>query len=199
MKGIRTMSEATLQVGKILTEIRKQRKLSLDDLSQITGVSKPMLGQIERGKSVPTITTLWKIATGLKVPLSVFLEPPKLSYMLASPRAETCVTEEDGMMQAWPLFIYDPIHSMESFLIELQPGCQHDSSPHSSGVEEMVLLIEGDLTMKIGDQPVLMSRHQEIRFRADQEHSYTNMGESPCLFYNAIFYPDPERSFKCLN
>lgn len=55
-----------------LKEIRTHRSLTLDDTANITGVSKPMLGQIERGQSIPTITTLWKIATGLKVPVVLF-------------------------------------------------------------------------------------------------------------------------------
>lgn len=59
-------------IGERLKEIRANRVLTLDDTAKITGVSKPMLGQIERGQSIPTITTLWKIATGLKVPLSSF-------------------------------------------------------------------------------------------------------------------------------
>lgn len=154
-----------------------------------------MLGQIERGKSMPTITTLWKIATGLKVPLSVFLQPPKPSYTLVSAQEETSITEENGGMEAWPLFTYDPIHSMESFFVKLQPGCQHISSPHSSGVEEMILLIEGDgLTVMVSEQPVQMKRYQEMRFRADQKHGYINTGQKACCFYNAIFYPSPERS-----
>ena len=61
-------------IGERLKEIRTNRKLSLDEAARLTEVSKPMLGQIERGQSIPTITTLWKIATGLKVPLSSFLE-----------------------------------------------------------------------------------------------------------------------------
>ncbi len=58
-----------LNIGKQLKKIRQGRELSLDEAAVLTEVSKPMLGQIERGQSSPTITTLWKIATGLKVPL----------------------------------------------------------------------------------------------------------------------------------
>lgn len=67
-----------LNIGKHLKNIRQNRELSLDEAAEMTGVSKPMLGQIERGQSSPTITTLWKIATGLKVPLSSFLQETRL-------------------------------------------------------------------------------------------------------------------------
>lgn len=60
------MEQINLKIGEKLKSIRMARTLSLDDTAALTGVSKPMLGQIERGQSIPTVTTLWKIATGLK-------------------------------------------------------------------------------------------------------------------------------------
>lgn len=66
------MEELNLKIGDRLKEIRIRRQMSLENVAELTGVSKPMLGQIERGQSTPTINTLWKIATGLKVPLSSF-------------------------------------------------------------------------------------------------------------------------------
>ena len=59
-------------IGKKLKEIRSAKRLSLEEVTKLTGVSKAMLGQIERGISNPTVSTLWKIATGLKVSFSFF-------------------------------------------------------------------------------------------------------------------------------
>ncbi|SIE94010.1 transcriptional regulator [Mycobacteroides abscessus subsp. abscessus] len=53
-------------IGENLRNIRRSRGLSLDMAAEATGVSKAMLGQIERGESNPTVTTLWKIASGLQ-------------------------------------------------------------------------------------------------------------------------------------
>lgn len=64
------MEQLNLKVGDRLREIRKRRNMTLDDVADVTGVSKPMLGQIERGQSVPTVTTLWKIATDSRTPFS---------------------------------------------------------------------------------------------------------------------------------
>ena len=68
------MEQPNLKIGEKLKKIRMIQHLTLEEAAAVTGVSKPMLGQIERSQSVPTVTTLWKIATGLKVPLSSFLE-----------------------------------------------------------------------------------------------------------------------------
>lgn len=68
------------QIANQLKSAQKQR-LSLDATAQLTGVSKAMLGQIERGESSPTIATLWKIASGLEASFSAFFanDPQLLS------------------------------------------------------------------------------------------------------------------------
>ncbi len=58
------MEQVSLKIGERLKEIRNTRQLTLDDVAELTGVSKPMLGQIERGQSSPTINILWKISGG---------------------------------------------------------------------------------------------------------------------------------------
>ena len=67
------MSRLEENIGSNLKRIRKAQKMSLDMLAKKTGVSKSMLGQIERGESSPTISTLGKIVDGIPVPLEELL------------------------------------------------------------------------------------------------------------------------------
>ena len=98
------MEQVSLKIGERLKEIRNTRQLTLDDVAELTGVSKPMLGQIERGQSSPTINILWKISTGLKIPLSFFCKQEEAEYMVAGLDGENVITEENGGMRAYPLF-----------------------------------------------------------------------------------------------
>ena len=66
-KGV-FMSQLDKNIAENLKRIRKSRNMSLDMLSEKTGVSKSMLGQIERGESNPTVATIAKIVDGIKVP-----------------------------------------------------------------------------------------------------------------------------------
>lgn len=54
------MDAMSSRISENLRQIRKEKKLSLDSMAEQTGVSKSMLGQIERGESSPTVATLWK-------------------------------------------------------------------------------------------------------------------------------------------
>ncbi len=60
--------DITQHLAYTLKTERQARGWSLARLAEETGVSKAMLGQIERNESSPTVSTLWKIATGLNIP-----------------------------------------------------------------------------------------------------------------------------------
>lgn len=184
------MEQVSLKIGERLKEIRNTRHLTLDEASELTGVSKPMLGQIERGQSSPTINVLWKISTGLKIPLSFFCRQPETEYTVAWLSEKEMITEEDGGMRAYPLFPFDPARNVEVFYIEFDAGVQHDSMPHVEGVEEYIFLVQGALKMIIGGKEVFLLEKQSIRFGADISHTYHNVSDEVCTVYNVIFYPD---------
>ncbi len=92
------MEPMNLKIGEKLKSIRSTRTLSLDDVAALTGVSKPMLGQIERGQSIPTVTTLWKIATGLKTSLSFFLEGQRAEYTIVGPDQRRKIGADIGLI-----------------------------------------------------------------------------------------------------
>lgn len=179
---------SNLNIGKQLKAARQNRNMTLDVLADVTGVSKPMLGQIERGQSSPTITTLWKIATGLKVPLSSFLQEEKTKYSVVNLSEQDMVSAESGTMRAYTLFPYDPIRNFEAFYIEFDSGCIHISDKHNDNVEETVYVIRGRLDIVINGEKITLSEKQAIRFSANVTHSYQNNYDGLCCIYNTIFY-----------
>lgn len=181
--------ETPLVVGKRLKTIRTEKQLSLDEVSRLTDVSKPMLGQIERGQSSPTITTLWKIAVGLKIPLSSLLEEEDKECTVVDIQSKEAIVEENGTMRAYPIFSFDPNRNIEIYYIELAAGCHHTAKAHSGGVEEYVFVIQGCIEMVIDVKKIILHENQTLRFQADVIHAYNNPYSSPCVIYNMVFYP----------
>ena len=68
------MDDINNVIADNLKRMRKENRWSLDTVAEMTGVSKSMLGQIERKESSPTVATLWKIATGLHISFTALLE-----------------------------------------------------------------------------------------------------------------------------
>lgn len=84
-------------VGENLHRLRTQKNLSLEALSKLAGVSRAMLGQIELGKSTPTIRILSRVAAAFGVPFSAFLAEQQHSGTVVLRRQESKVLKsEDG-------------------------------------------------------------------------------------------------------
>lgn len=173
-----------------LKAVRKQRKLSLDALAALTGVSKAMLGQIERGESSPTVQTLWRIATGLGISLSHFIEPQP-----PGPREVVMRNSDDirqhpagAGLQVAALFPYDPHFGFEWLELTFLPGYDKISEPHETGVTEFVSVIEGEMEFLADGIWHAVKTGQSIRFPADQEHGYRNHTDRPARIITVNYY-----------
>lgn len=187
------MQDPSQYLAQALKTQRQARGWSLDRAARETGVSKAMLGQIERGESSPTIATLWKIATGFEIALSEFTNPPDSD---TSANTGTEVRHADRLrhqpapdqMLVASLFPYDPVFGFELFELTLLPGYQRDSEPHAQGVTEHVIVVRGEMEVLIEGQWQLMREGDAVRFAADRPHGYRNLTESPAVFHNLIHY-----------
>ena len=69
-----TMREALEGIGQKLRKTRTEREMTLQDLAELTGVTRSMLSQIENNKSLPSLTTLQLVSRALDVPMGAFFE-----------------------------------------------------------------------------------------------------------------------------
>lgn len=182
------MDELKTTILERMKLIRNSKQLSLDQAAELTGISKAMLSQIERGQSVPTITTLWKIATGYKVPLTYFLEEAKPDYTLVDFQQGEPLHSENVKMRTYTLFPYNPAQSFEMLYIEFDPECVQVSARHLEGVEEYLFVLSGSLELSLNQEKIKISSRQGFRFKADVPHSYLTAQE-PSTVLNIIFYP----------
>jgi XRE family transcriptional regulator, regulator of sulfur utilization len=174
-----------------LKTLRQEKGWSLDKTAEKTGVSKAMLGQIEREESSPTIATLWKIASGFEASFSDFLEDspfPSPSPILRSGSPEQ-LHPADDKIRVKSLFPFDPELRFEVFLIELLPGCEHLSPPHQKGVIEHVMVIEGEMEVLVNGQWQILKKDEGLRFEAHQPHGYRNLSTVVARFHDGIHYP----------
>lgn len=171
-------------VGAKLKQARKSKGWSLDATCQHTGVSKAMLGQIERGESSPTIARLWDIANGFDYPLSYFLGDESRTEFHTQPEFNS----PDKGLTISTLVDYDPLTAMEIFAISLTPAHEHLSSPHNTDVVEHILVVAGEMEFYLDGQWHVLKVGEAVKFNADQKHGYRNFSHQVATFHNVICY-----------
>lgn len=160
-------------VATNLKRVRDEQKLSLDKAAELTGVSKSMLGQIERGESNPTIQTIWKIANGLKVSLTSLIDLEKKETQVVKRSAVKPIPGDEGRIRIYPVFPFDEEKKFEIITLELTPGTHSPSEPHAPGCQEYIMVLEGAMTVKLGDETYRLDEGDAMRYKADQPHAYT--------------------------
>lgn len=167
-----------------LKSYRQERKLSLDAVAKLTGVSKAMLGQIEREESSPTIAKLWQISSGLGTSFSAFLSDN------TNPEEHHSVNDalNDPNMQVMTINPYDISVGYEMLKVSLFRQHHQQSSPHSHGVIETVWILKGKLAIFADNQWTELEKNDVHRFHADQPHEYKALTDH-VVFQNIITYP----------
>lgn len=171
--------------------LRKEKGWSLDKTAEKTGVSKAMLGQIERQESSPTIATLWKIASGFDTSFSSFIEKKQTTSIktVIRPSDKHPIHPADKKFLVNPIFPYDEQTQCEIFIIELLPGCEHLSPSHQGGVIEHILVAEGRVEVLVDTKWHVLDKGEGIQFHANQPHGYRNLTKQTAVIHDIIHYP----------
>lgn len=166
------MEQEIEAVADNLRVVRENRGLSLDQLAELTGVSKSMLRQIETGKSSPTISTIWKIANGLRISFTSLLRKPAIQAEVKSFKGNQPLTAEDKKYRLYPLTDFDPHHSFETYYFEIDPGATFSGEPHKGNIYEYVFVTKGELQIIINEESFLIHESEFMHFKADAPHHY---------------------------
>ncbi len=163
--------------------IRKSKQMSLDDVSKETGISKSMLGQIERGEANPTIGTLGKIISGLRINFMDLIASPRDCSYLIRRDSLSPNKEEKGCFSSYVYFPYEPGRDFEIYDITVKPGCCYSCSSHGERTMEYLMVGSGVLFLKLEKESYTLTAGDAIRFRTDCEHIYFNRGKVPLQLF----------------
>lgn len=183
------LNTMNLIVAENIKRLRKERKLSMDELSKLSGVSKSMLAQIERGEGNPTLSTLWKLSNGMKVPFDALTVRPKVSYEIVKTTEIQPLLEDDGKVKNYSIFPDDENRRFAVYYLELEPGSYWQSEPHLRGTTEFITVFGGTLEIEADDKFFTVAEGESIRFKGDTVHSYRNTGTENTILHMILYNP----------
>jgi transcriptional regulator with XRE-family HTH domain len=180
-----------IPVGPRVRALREAMGLSLRDLAQRTGVSAPMLSQVERGETSPTLAVAAKIATGLELTLSQLLRLDEADGVTVVRRQER---RGGGAKQAGHSYeIATPplpgqraevsCHVLEGSAKTGGPG---DPPMHEPGSRETALVTEGSVRLVVGEAHYDLNTGDCVTFDADLPHHFENPHGDEARFLSVV-------------
>lgn len=161
-----------LRLPTRLKQARQAQGLSLDAVAKLSGVSRSMVSQIERGQSSPTISTLWNLTRALQVDFAGLLEDKPASQIEVLRVQEVPTIENHG--SGCSIRILSPPEDAgnhEVYELRFAEGGVLDSAPHTRGTREYLTVFEGALTVTSGDARDRLNTGETARYAADVPHS----------------------------
>ena len=169
---------------------RTRMAWTLEDLAARSGVSKGMLSQIEQARTNPSVATICRLATALGVSVASLVEAPEVPSARVV-RAEEAVTLWTGGQQgsaARLLVGSGTTQQVELWDVHMEPGDGYASEGHPSGTRELLLVIEGELTLELDGSPHRVGAGDAIAFVADRPHAYRNHGGAPLRYALSVVH-----------
>jgi len=176
-------------VGARIRALREAMGFSLRDLAERSGVSAPMLSQVERGETSPTLAVAEKIAAGLELTLSQLLRLDEGEHVAVS-RAEERRSYERGGHRFEELTPPLPGQRADVSLHTLKAGATtggpDDPPMHEPGSRETAVVLEGGLALFVEGVRHDLASGDSVTFDADLPHHFENEGEEPTRFLAVI-------------
>jgi transcriptional regulator with XRE-family HTH domain len=173
-----------LRLGAKIRKLRQDRRLTLQELSELSGLSKPLLSQIENDQVTPPIATLLKISKGLKVGIHFFFEEEEDQQKVVLTRAaQQQPTRRRSGNDAPHGYIYRSLapgirhKPMEPFLVEFELTDWSDSFFYRHDGFEFIYLLDGELEFHYGSDIMRLLPGDSIYYDSSEPHGYVSVGE----------------------
>jgi len=184
-----------LNIGRKIRKLRKDERLTLQDLSALSGLSKPLLSQIENDQVIPPLATLLKIAKGLKVGIHIFFEEEedRQKFILLR-NADLKSSRRRAGNDSPQSYLYHSLapgmrhKTMEPFLVEFEAGDWNDSLLYKHDGEEFIYLLAGELEFHYGQEIMTLKAGDSIYYDSSESHGYISLGSEKAKAV-AVLYP----------
>ena len=171
-------------IGPKLRQYRLKENMTLADLQDLTGISKSMLSQIERGSVNPTFARVWRLTRSLGIGVGDLLgevrtglDAPHI-YEHRKSYSIPAITSADGLCITRILSPIRQALPIEWYEMVLKPGGSLRANAHGNGSWEHQTVIAGRVIIEIGDSEVLLEQGDTLRYSAEQPHGIRNAGDT---------------------
>src|SRR4051794_13517934 len=185
----------TRLIGERVRQERQARQWTLDQLADVSDVSRRMLINIEQGVANPSIAILLKLSDALGVGLAALVEfsgPTEVKVTRGGTGPVLWSSEAGG--RAVLVASTVPPDVVELWNWTLGPNDRYAHAGHASGTRELLHVLQGAVAVEVAERAVTLQTGDALSFSGDVPHAYANPDSSSALFSLAIFEPDVGRS-----
>lgn len=165
------------RIGALIRERRRQARLTLRDLGGRAALSTGYLSQIERDQAIPSLATLAQIAHALGVGIDYFIAAPAAQDALSRDGTRPRFSIDGSSVLYERLSTEFPGNRLSAFILHVPPGYRSETVSHEG--EEILFLLEGEITQWLDGAEIALRAGDALHFRGNQRHAWANRTTLP--------------------
>jgi transcriptional regulator with XRE-family HTH domain len=187
-----TTIEHRAPIGPRIRALRDAMELSLRDLADRSGVSAPMLSQVERGETSPTLAVAARIASGLELTLSQLLRLDEGATVAIVRPGDRRPGTSDPSSGHQAEILTPPLPGQRAELSRhvlaagSKTGGPGDPPMHEPGSRESALVQDGRVVLRIDGERYELAAGDCVTFDADLPHHFENPGSDDAVLLAVV-------------
>ncbi len=166
----------SIDVGLRLRELRDRRNISMRTLATMSGLSANALSMIERGKTSPSVSTLYRLANALGIPVTEFFsfEETRKKVVFLKAESRTRIPFQRGLWEGLGGELFSG--KAMPFMLTLENGASSGNSSMVHSGHEFVYCLRGTLEYQVEGQSYRLETGDSLLFMAQLKHRWHNPG-----------------------
>ncbi len=185
-----------VQITNKLKDIRKEKSITLQELSEMVGVTKGMLSQVENNRTIPSLTVFLNIIKSLQIDINDFFKdfnPKNESKVIFKKKSSYLPFEKENTVG----FYYQRILSctingyyLDVVLLTITPNATRPMV--KTDAYEFKYILKGNVEYIIGDEIFEMEEGDSIFFDATVPHNPKNSGDTEAQLLAIYIFNSPK-------
>ncbi|MEL7649057.1 MAG: helix-turn-helix domain-containing protein [Sedimentibacter sp.] len=177
-----------MELGEKIRSLRLKQKISIEQLSGMTGLSKGLISQIERDITGPSVASLWKISKALNVTMNYFFdEYDDFNQVVRKHERKKLMMRKASRI--YELLSPDLKKQIEMLWIEIDPNEKIEDELISHDGEECGVVLKGTLRVLSGEKVYDLNEGDSIYLDSTIPHKYLNLGDDVSVSVWAMVPP----------
>ena len=174
-----------MQLGRKIRDLRLRRGLTVQQLAEATGLSKGFVSQVENGRTSPSLATLQDLARSLETSVAyLVVEEDQMPYVVRRHQRPNMSVNGNGSRVE--VMSAQPRRNLELLQADLPPGVSMGGKRQFHHGEEVILCVEGRITLTCGEHTVALEAGDSCHFDGRVPHSVENTGDAHARVFIAL-------------
>ncbi len=172
--------------GKRVMKLRRERKLSLMDVANETGLAKDYISSLEKGEVIPPVAVILQLSRALGIDSGVLLREEK---------EEKGRQQDQDYRKRTEAYAYETLtpeakdKHIKAFRVFIDPKADHEGVSYQHPGEEFIYVLKGKIEVRVGENTNVLGPNQTVHFNSNITHKLKNLSAHKAELVVVLYTP----------